>query len=187
MKRGCLASLALAITGISAAALVWAHSASDAYLTLTVQKADAPGAESATDPGAAPMTVVHGQWDIALRDLDFVLGLDDNSDGNIVWRELRAHQQQLARYAYEALHFTADGKLCRITANTQKVAYHADGGYAALFFDVRCAGAPKRLRLDYALFFKIDPSHRGILVIRSKDNIATSVLSPENASIDLVP
>jgi hypothetical protein len=56
---------------------------------------------------------------------------------------------------------------------------------AALFFDVACAHEPTKLNVGYKLFFAIDPSHRGILVMRSQSNIATSVLSPQNSMIAL--
>lgn len=154
-----------------------AHSASDAYLTLTV--------ENATSSGATTRTVVHGQWDIALRDLDFVLKLDEDGDGKIVWGELRRHQKEVAAYAYENIAFMGDGALCRIEPTRQAVDFHADGAYAALFFDVVCSGATKRLTLDYRLFFKIDPSHRGILVLHSADRVATALLAPANARIEL--
>jgi hypothetical protein len=154
-----------------------AHSASDAYLTLTAQ----PAATS----GAAARTVVHGQWDIALRDLDFVLRLDDDGDGRIEWRELRQHQKMIADYAYAHLLLAGDGTACRIEPTRQAVDLHADGAYAALFFDGVCSGATKRLTVDYRLFFKIDPSHRGIFVLHSADKVATSVLSPANAKIEL--
>jgi hypothetical protein len=154
-----------------------AHSASDAYVTLTAQK----GADS----GTPARTVVQGQWDIALRDLDFVLGLDDNGDGNIVWGELRKHRNEIAHYAYSYIHVSGDGKPCAVVPQRQLVDDHADGAYAALFFDIRCDGTPKRLTFDYRMFFAVDPSHRAILVMRSGDNLATSVLSPQNARIDL--
>jgi hypothetical protein len=150
------------------------HSASDAYLTLVVQ--------SSTLPAAA--AVVHAQWDIALRDLDFVLALDDDGDGKIRWGELRRHQQAITQYALANVRFSANGKPCRIAPTRQAVDYHADGAYAALFFDVACSGAVERLSIDYQLFFAIDPSHRGIFVLRSGDKVATAVLSPANARID---
>jgi hypothetical protein len=154
-----------------------AHSASDAYVTLTAQ--------NGAGAGSSARTVAHGQWDIALRDLDFVLGLDDNGDGNIVWGELRKHQDEIAHYAYSYIHVSGDGKPCAVVPQRQLVDDHADGAYAALFFDVRCDGTPKRLTFDYRMFFAIDPSHRAILVMRSGENLATSVLSPQNARIDL--
>jgi hypothetical protein len=160
-----------------------AHSASDAYLTLTQQPATKiVGAAQQIGTG---QTVVHAQWDIALRDLDFVLKLDDNGDGNIVWAELRKHQPEIAQYAYANLHFSADGRSCGIAPTRQMVDDHADGAYASLMFDVTCPGTPARLTLDYRLFFAIDPSHRAIVVFRSGDDVATSVLSPDKTRIEL--
>lgn len=168
-----LLTLAAALSSMTALA----HSASDAYLTLTEQPA--------TKSAGAPPTVIHAQWDIALRDLDFVLKLDDNGDGNIVWGELRRHQPAIAQYAYAALQISADGKRCRVAPTRQMVDDHADGAYASLMFDIICASSPQRLTLDYRLFFAIDPSHRAMVVFRNGENIATSVLSADQAKIDL--
>lgn len=173
IRRMCAAAVACMTSCV-----VGAHSASDAYLTLTVQK-------RAFGSGSSGNTVVHGQWDIALRDLNFVLGLDDNGDGRIVWRELRRHQSEIGKYAYDHIRASADGKVCTVKPIQQMVDYHADGAYAALFFDIVCNGAPTRFAFDYQMFFAIDPSHRGILVMHSGSNLATSVLSPENAAVDL--
>ena len=125
-------------------------------------------------------TVVRAQWDIALRDLDFVLGLDANGDGAITWRELRERQEALARYAYGFLSASADGKPCTLRPARQRVANHADGAYAALSFDIVCPGGSAKLKLDYRAFFALDPSHRCILVMRSRGEAATALLSPQN-------
>jgi hypothetical protein len=155
--------------------VVQAHSASDAYLNLTVDDGHPQG-----------VFVVHGQWDIALRDLDFVLKLDDDGDGRLRWGEVRHHQPAIERYAYANLSFSEDsGKACVIKPVRQMIDDHADGAYAALFFDVVCKNAPPKLRLHYDLFFAIDPSHRGIFVMHDHANVATAVLSPQNDVIDL--
>lgn len=179
MKRFQRVALCAALGAVTALAAVpaCAHSASDAYLTLDADKHAGTGAEGST--------VVHGQWDVALRDLNFVLRLDDDGDGDITWAELRRHQASIAKYAFEHVSVSSDGKACTIIPTRQLVDDHADGAYAALFFDIVCSGATKRITLDYRLFFAIDPSHRGILVFRSGSNTATSLLSPENARIEL--
>jgi hypothetical protein len=158
-----------------AAAAAGAHSASDAYLTLELQSSTGPRGD----------TVIRAQWDIALRDLHFVLGLDDDGDGNITWSELRMHQRAIDQYAYSYLQVSDGGKPCTLRPTRQWVDSHADGAYAALFFDIVCAGAPKRITLDYRLFFALDPSHRGILLLRSGDRTATALLSPDNTRIEL--
>lgn len=62
---------------------------------------------------------------------------------------------------------------------------HADGAYAALFFDVVCEPTSRQLVLVYQLFFPIDPSHRAIVVMQSGADVTTAVLSPQNARIEL--
>lgn len=153
-----------------------AHSASDAYLTLFTDGSQASGER-----------IIHGQWDIALRDLDFVLKLDDDGDGRLTWGEVHRHQTAIEHYAYQ--HLAVDGgpgHSCRIKPGRQLIDGHADGTYAALFFDAVCARTPEKITLQYTLFFGIDPSHRGIVVMHHGAAVATAVLSPQNSRIDLV-
>jgi len=198
MRPASLGGVALLICLGSAAA--GAHSASDAYLTLDAvatgaaaersasaeRSAAAPRSAARATGAAGAILVAHGQWDIALRDLDFVLKLDDDGDGRITWGELKRHQAQIARYAAPQLSFTGGvGDRCSVRVTRQEVDGHADGAYSALFFDVLCARRPAVLHMSYKLFFAIDPSHRGIFVLHAGDDVATAVLAPENATIKL--
>ena len=169
--RRVIARTAVVCLAISNA--VHAHSASDAYLTLT------------TGAAASGQVTLHGQWDIALRDLDFVLKLDDDGDGRVTWGEVRHHQAAVEHYAYKYLSLGGPGDACVIKPGRQMIDDHADGAYAALFFDAVCARAPQTLALRYTLFFAIDPSHRGIFVMHSGNNVATALLSPENTTVEL--
>ena len=148
----------------SLAPTVQAHSASDAYLTLT------------TVPDGATVT---GQWDIALRDLDFVLALDADGDGRITWREFKARRAAVENYAYSMIVFQADGRACSVKRGEVRIVEHADGAYAALSFEAKCRPSARMLSLEYRLFFAIDPSHRAIVVWRRDADVATAVLSPQ--------
>ena len=154
-------------------AIVHAHSSSDAYLTL----------ELASRAGE---TVIEGQWDIALRDLHFVLALDDDGDGALTWGEVRRHRDDIASYAYARLAATAGNAACAIERGKQLVSTRADGAYAALFFRVVCKGARRDVTLDYRLLFDVDPTHRGIVVVRNGNATATSLMSPANPRIGLL-
>jgi hypothetical protein len=164
-----------ALGGALPTARLEAHSASDAYLNLHVVPAATGGALH-----------LAGQWDIALRDLDFVLQLDADGDGHLTWGEVRSRQAAIAAYAFRHLRLRAgDGAPCTIAPGALRIDEHADGAYAALPFDVNCRVTAKKIALDYGLFFAVDPSHRGIFVFDSGSGTATAVLSPEHARLEL--
>ena len=158
-----------ALLACASCAAAHAHSVSDAYLTLDVKPA-----------------VVEAQWDIALRDLDFVLTLDDDGDGAITWGEVKRRRSDIESYAYRGLGATSEQGPCAIERRGHLVAAHADGTYAALSFRIVCKGRPRRIILDYRLLFDVDPTHRGIVVVRNGAATATSLVSPANGRIELL-
>lgn len=124
---------------------------------------------------------LHGQWDIALRDLDFALGLDADGNGEITWGELRAKHAEISAYALARLSLSADGTRCRLAPTEHLVDEHSDGAYEVLRFSVDCAGntSPREIEVDYTLFFDLDPSHRGLLRIQHGTGTLTAILGPE--------
>lgn len=149
-----------------------AHKESDAYLTLRTDPADAHA--------------LHGQWDIALRDLDFAIGIDSNRDGAITWAEVQAHRQAIERYALARLAIKGDGLTCEAQPTAQEIDEHTDGAYDVIFFDSICdKEIPSRLTVVYRLFQDVDPYHRGIVTIHNRGLTAGAVLGPENPSTSL--
>jgi hypothetical protein len=140
-----------------------AHKPSDSYLTLKV-----------TPEGVA------GQWDIALRDLDFAIGLDANGDGQITWGEVRARHADIAAYALARLKVQADERACTLKAGPQQVDTHTDGAYTVIPLQLDCGGAaPRQLQVGYSLFADIDPQHRGLLNLATPGGTRTAVLGPQ--------
>ncbi|WP_245395490.1 HupE/UreJ family protein [Anthocerotibacter panamensis] len=119
------------------------------------------------------------QWDIALRDLDYALGLDSNDDGAITWGELHAHQQAVTDYALARLQAFGDGALCPLQATDFLVDGHSDGVYAVLRLRAKCAQSPAVLTMNYRLFFEVDPQHRGLLRWTGVGGQHTAIFSPE--------
>jgi HupE / UreJ protein len=162
--------LAAALLLVSGAAS--AHKPSDSYLTLSVT------------PGSSAL---EGRWDIALRDLDFVLGLDTNHDGAITWGELKAARARITDYAFShlALHGVGGGdrSRCTVTPGALQVDEHVDGHYAVLHFRADCALAPVELTVRYQLLFEVDPTHRGLLEIRGPGHAQAAVLSRERPQL----
>ena len=170
MKRACIAALLVAI-----APFAQAHKASDAYVTLHVDGA-----------------TVDARIDIALRDLDRDLALDANADDQLSWKEVRTRWADIAMLARNDIRLSADGARCTpdaastpvTDANTPALTEHSDGTYAVLRTQWHCAAPVQSLSVEYELFAKTDPTHRGIARVSRADAGANApqlaVLSPGN-------
>ena len=160
----------LAFVGLGIPAACHAHKPSDSYLTLRLDG-----------------DRIEGRWDIALRDLEHALGLDADFDGAITWAELRARHGAVADYALARLGVSSGGTACEPRATEQLVDRHRDGTYSVLRFDVDCPRSVLRggLAVDYALFFDLDPTHRGMLQVASPAGVRTAVLSPGSPRVEL--
>lgn len=169
LLRVLLACLLLALPMLASA-----HKESDAYLTLS------------TDP--AKPTVLHGQFDIALRDLAFVLDIDANQDAAVTWGEVKASRAVIEHYALDGLTIKGDGLTCAAHPTAQKIDEHNDGAYDVILFDAVCdKEIPSKLTIVYTLFEDVDPYHRGIVTIHAGDRVAGAVLGPKTptATLDL--
>jgi hypothetical protein len=160
MIRRALSLLAFAAMLVHGAAL--AHKPSDSYLTIKVDG-----------------ETIDGQWDIALRDLDFALGLDGNQDGAITWGEVKAKHGEIAAYALSRLTLGPADARCTPVLREQLIDHHSDGAYAVLRFSATCPAAPKVLDVGYRLFFDIDPQHRGLLNLSAQGATRAGILSAD--------
>ena len=162
-----LAALAfLPLLFIASAAM--AHKPSDSYLALNVATA------------SRQQYVIDGRWDIALRDLDFAIGLDTDGDGKLTWDEVRSRHTDIAAYVMPRLGL-AQG--CRLQVTVLEIDRHTDGAYTVLVLQGGCNGTT--FAIDYKLFADLDAQHRGMASV-TLDGIAQSaVLGGDHARFAL--
>ncbi len=145
----------------------YAHKPSDSYLSLWRE-----GNE------------IHAKWDIALRDLEYAIGLDSDADGAITWGELKAHHKLINDYALERFKMKVGTTYCKNEIVEHLVDNHTDGSYDIVHFKINCSQSnkiPTEFDLEYKLFFDLDPQHRGLLNITHKGKTLSKVFSPENS------
>ncbi len=151
---------------LSAPAL--AHKPSDSYLKIT------GGAEQLT-----------AEWDIALKDLEYLIGLDADQNGEITWGELKAQRQAITAHALSRLRVTADGRDCNLQVAELLVTRHSDGSYAVLALQIDGPGDAAVLNIHYNLLFDVDPTHRGLVLYNNGALASTHVLSPSAQTLEL--
>ncbi len=154
-----------------AGALAHAHKPSDSYLVVK-----------------AGSDRIEGQWDIALRDLEYAIGLDTDGNGEITWGELSARHSDVASYALARLQIAAGAAACTLRVTDHLVDEHSDGAYAVIRFSGEICQPSGRLTIRYGLFFDLDPTHRGLTRIEAAGVTQTAVFAPERPeqSFDLV-
>ena len=143
--------------------LTLAHKASDSYLNLNLKNSS-----------------LSGRWDVALRDLDYAIGLDDNDDGAITWGELKTKHQAVESYLLAKLELQSGGQACKLISSDYLVDNHTDGAYVVLPFSSNCSGNLGTLEVNYNLFFDLDPQHRGLLNLETANGTQTAIFSPDN-------
>ncbi|MCX7060240.1 MAG: HupE/UreJ family protein [Gammaproteobacteria bacterium] len=140
-----------------------AHKASDSFLRIGLDQ-----------------SAIEVRWDIALRDLDFAIGLDSDADGAITWGEVRRAEAAISAHALSRLAIRGDAVDCPLLAVPGlQIAEHSDGRYAVLSLSGRCAAAPAQIEIDYRLLFDIDAQHRGLLNLRHGGDSQTAVFAPD--------
>ena len=144
----------------------FAHKPSDSYLRIT----DGPQGISA-------------RWEISLKDLELLVGLDDNNDGSITWGEVKDNQKEIATHALSCLELTGNGVACDIRCAELLISRHSDGCYASLQLAIEGLQQASELEVFYSLLFDADPTHRGLVFFENADNASTHVIGPESPTL----
>jgi len=158
-----LACILIALTGGKA----FAHKPSDSYLKIR-------GGESE----------LKLQWHIAIKDLELMVGVDSNRDGNVTWGELKGKQIEISAHALSHLKFWADRNPCDLQVTEMLFAEHSDGGYAVLDLSTGAAGSSESMRVEYSFLFDADPTHRGLVLYENGALSTTHILSPSEATLE---
>ncbi|HEY0587109.1 MAG TPA: HupE/UreJ family protein [Pseudoduganella sp.] len=144
-----------------------AHKPSDSYLTLRISAAvEAPN-------------IIDGRWDIALRDLDFAIGLDADGNGQLTWDEVRSRHADIAAYVMPRLGLAAG---CRLRVTGQQVDRHTDGAYSVLLLQGACEPGAA-FAINYKLFADLDAQHRGMANVTFNGSTRSAVLGGERTQL----
>jgi HupE / UreJ protein len=158
--------VALTVLGSISAQSASAHVSSDSFLQLAVQGATATG-----------------HWDIALRDLDTVLNLDADGDGQLRWGEVRQREAEIADYALQRLAVRSDSQSCSLKSGRVQVDRHQGEAFAVLPLSMDCGSGATAMALTYRLFEDVDATHRGLLDLQLNGVSYAASLEPSAVAV----
>ena len=128
----------------------FAHKGSDAYWTLR-----------------AGGSALSGRVDVALKDLDVLLGLDADGNGQLTWGEVKGKELPLRAALSQSLGVRQGTSPCPLVLGAFSVIHHSDGNYLAVPMSGRCPADVATLEVNYGLLFDVDAQHRGLLSVSS--------------------
>lgn len=161
--RACCASLVLWLTSVIFPSSSYAHEPTKSYLNLTIES-----------------NRITGRLDMPLRDLHNVVPLDVDTNGFLMMGKLSSRLPAIVAYISARLKLSADGRpltLC-FTNSEPAVESFPDDNYLELPLDAEIASAPKKLEVEYRLFFETNSLHRGLLKLEYNGRTQTAVFSP---------
>jgi len=154
-------SLLFAISFLLLSGNGYAHKSSDSYLKINFEN--------------NKWNIV---WDIAIRDLQNVINIDENADGKVTWGEVKFSRPFIESYAISKLNIVSGEDYCVLLPSDLKLNRHADGAYVVLYLIGNCSKNVSEVDVKYDLFFEVDKQHRGLLNFKTKNVDSSIVFSP---------
>ena len=99
-----------------------------------------------------------GALELAVRDAELAVGLDDNADGKLTWGEVRGHQADLVTYVRSRLTIGDGGNPCATDFDSVQINERVDGAYLWIPFTAVCSSVLRDLSIDYRLLQDVQRS-----------------------------
>ncbi|WP_240778305.1 HupE/UreJ family protein [Shewanella polaris] len=144
----------------------FAHQMSTSYLSVNVDK----------------QGQIQGTWQVGFFDINQIVPMDDNQDGEITWAELQANHVAMVDYLQSSL---AIGRQqdCPLTfKDAQQIDQHFNEGYLVASFQAECNSSGV-LSINDQAFFDIDPDHQVIVTITAPDHQYARVINNDKPTI----
>ncbi|MBC7984095.1 MAG: HupE/UreJ family protein [Candidatus Obscuribacterales bacterium] len=109
------------------------------------------------------------RFDFDVRDLNFILQLDANTDGNVSWGEIQDASARIDSLVLTRTLFSTTSGGCNVQSREPlAIAEHGDGPYVRLAMVLACTELAS-LTVDHSAWFNFDSGHRALLEYESAD------------------
>ncbi|MCP8898096.1 HupE/UreJ family protein [Gilvimarinus xylanilyticus] len=130
-------------------------------------------------------SVLEGQLQWRLYDLERSLRLDSNRDGKLTWGEIKAREAAIGQFLGERLSVAQGGVTCTLnSASLRKLDRHYAEPYLLLPLQVQCPISGD-LTIRYMAFFNQDADHKLLLSVEDGDSAISRVISAQQQEVTI--
>jgi len=141
---------------------VYSHTTSTSYLNLDLNK-----------------TSITGTWQVTVKDIHLVLGLDINNDSKLIWSEIINQKYRILEELNKSIKISSNSNICRIHTRKIKIDRRSTNVFLIIPFETNCH-LKSRLLVNYNFLFDIDAFHKTILTVKDINRNSTTILSYSN-------
>ncbi len=125
-------------------------------------------------------------WEIEGDNLEQILTLDDSNNSIISWKEYKNHKKEILEYSKKYISLKIDDKLVTIPTSKMELKRYDDQTYMLVYIDVPKT-IPKKIEINYNLFFKMDSLQRCLIKVSDENStkLFTLFRNRENIVIKL--
>lgn len=125
-------------------------------------------------------------WEIEGDNLEKIMTLDDSNNSIISWREYKNHKQDILEYAKRYISIKIDDKLITIPTSKMELKRYDDQTYMLVNIEIPKI-VPKKIEINYSLFFKMDQLQRCLIKVNDENStkLFTLFRNRENIIIKL--
>ena len=131
--------------------------------------------------GTAPKAVVDFESD----NLEKFMNLDDNDNGIVSWKEIRAHQNEIKKFVLSHVDIKVDGKRCLKRVEKFEVYRRVHQSYIKLYLLLECQLPSEAIDLRYDLFFDVDKDQKAFVKIADNNNSKPVIMSDRKVEVSL--
>ncbi len=123
--------------------------------------------------------------DFESDNLEKFIKLDDNDNGIVSWKEIRAHQKEIERFVLKHIDISADGQICAKKIDRFEVYRRIHQSYIKLYLTLGCALPHEAVDLRYNLFFDVDKDQKAFVKIADDNRSKPVILSDRKVEVKL--
>ena len=131
--------------------------------------------------GTTPKAVVDFESD----NLEKFMKLDDNDNGIVSWKEIRAHRGEIEKFVLSHVQIAVDGRDCLKRVEKFEVYRRVHQSYIKLYLSLDCALPKDAIDLKYDLFFDVDKDQKAFVKIADDNRSKPLILSDRKVEVKL--
>ena len=128
---------------------------------------------------------IDGSYKISIRDAHELMGLDNNFDTKITWKEILENKERLETLFQSNFYIQQNLKTCPLEIKKLQLDYLDSNKYLHFDLQATCPSTIEKLTIGYTLMFNKDANHKAYMRLKHQNTTINTLFSKEVLSKEI--